>query len=84
MDFLTYLKEEGVVKVKEDILVLNSLSFQQRGEVFIENGLYDQIMTFFDNDQKGRETTEIFKMYFGGKLKPQNYRYTRLWGCLRT
>lgn len=75
MDFLTYLTEEGVVKAKEDILVLNSLSSQQRARVFIEKGGYERILTFFDNDQSGNKITENFKGEFRQKLIPQNYRY---------
>ncbi len=74
MDFLTYLTE-GVVKAREDILVLNSLSFQQRAEVFIETGQYEEVLTFFDNDETGNKATENFKKQFAEKVNPQNYRY---------
>ncbi|WP_421795395.1 toprim domain-containing protein [Haliscomenobacter sp.] len=75
MDFLTYLTEEGVVKAKEDILVLNSLSFQQRVKAFLQSGGYQKIMIFYDNDRTGREATEDFTKSFLGKVEPQNYRY---------
>lgn len=75
MDFLTYLTEEKTVKAREDILVLNSLSFQQQAQLFIENGQYERILTFFDNDRTGNLATENFKELFKGKLLPQNHRY---------
>ncbi len=78
MDFLTYLTEEGVVKATEDILVLNSLSFQQRARDFIESGQYVQVLTFFDNDKTGNKATENFKAQFWEKVFPQNYRYEGL------
>lgn len=75
MDFLSYLTEEQTVKAKEDILVLNSLSFQQQAKLFIENGQYEQVLTFFDNDKTGNKATENFKEHFAEKIFPQNYRY---------
>ncbi|MDX2068215.1 MAG: toprim domain-containing protein [Haliscomenobacter sp.] len=78
MDFLTYLTEEGVVKPKEDILVLNSLSFQQRARDFIEKGGYERVLTFFDNDQAGSEAAKDFKKVFQRKIEAQNIRYKSL------
>jgi len=75
MDFLTYLTEEGVVKAQEDILVLNSLSFQERARDFLEKGGYTRILTFFDNDRTGKLATENFKEHFITRLSPQNHRY---------
>lgn len=75
MDFLTYLTEEGVVKAKEDILVLNSLSFQERAKFFIKTTQYEKILTFFDNDHKGSEATEDFKNSFRELVRPQNHKY---------
>ena len=75
MDFLSYLTEEGVVKAKEDILVLNSLSFQQRARNFIEKGGYTRILIFFDNDNAGYNTSLEFKKSFSMKVEPQNFRY---------
>lgn len=75
MDFLTYLTEEEIVKAKEDILILNSLSFQQQAKIFLQSGNYEKVLTFFDNDRTGREATEAFKQSFSGKVETQNFRY---------
>lgn len=75
MDFLSYLTEEGGVKVKEDILVLNSLSFQLRARDFIKKGGYERVLTFFDNDRVGNLVTQDFIGNFHEKLAPQNPRY---------
>lgn len=75
MDFLTYLTDEKITKTKEDILILNSLSFQQQAKIFLESGRYEQILTFFDNDRTGREATEDFTKSFFDKVEPQNHRY---------
>lgn len=33
------------------------------------------ILTFFDNDQMGKEATENFRVHFSEKANPQNHRY---------
>jgi hypothetical protein len=77
MDFLSYLTEERTVKAKEDILILNSLSFQQQAKLFIENGNYQQILTFLDNDRIGNLATQDFSEHFSNKVSPQNFRYQK-------
>lgn len=75
MDFLTVLtlKQEPVLSV--DVVVLNMVNMRKRALDFIKHAGYDQVFTFFDNDDSGEKTTQMFIEELGQKVKPQNHLY---------
>nr|WP_290929190.1 toprim domain-containing protein [Haliscomenobacter sp.] len=77
MDFLTYLTEEKRLRMPEDVIILNSISFLQRAKSYLQARRYTRILTFFDNDRTGELATEDFLSSFpSGVVIPQNQRYS--------
>jgi hypothetical protein len=74
---LTYLTEEKRLRVPEDVIILNSISFLQRAKSYLQARHYTRILTFFDNDRTGELATEDFLSSFPpGVVIPQNQRYS--------
>jgi hypothetical protein len=58
-DFLSYLTLQKVDKSKHDVAVLNSVANVQKAMDFLK--AHKEIYTYLDNDEGGRNTTELIK-----------------------
>ena len=58
------------------------VNMRRRAIDFIRQNDYQEIYTFFDNDQSGEKTTQMFmeETQFKGKVQPQNHLYK---DCIR-
>ncbi len=76
IDFLSYLTDKNLEAPVEDTVILNSASFGKSAMELIEQGAYQQIFTFFDNDKTGQGVTASFREKFGeGKVQAMNGLY---------
>ncbi|WP_148270857.1 CHC2 zinc finger domain-containing protein [Haliscomenobacter hydrossis] len=76
-DFLAYLCLEGIqVDLPQDVLVLNSLSFQEQGFSLLESRDYHQVDSYLDNDEAGASATlELIYRMGEQRVQPQHRRY---------
>ena len=77
MDFLTVLTLKNEPVLSLDVIVLNMVNMRRRAIDFIKQVGYKKIYTFFDNDDSGEKTTQMFldRSELQGKVKPQNHLY---------
>ncbi|MEL6659537.1 MAG: toprim domain-containing protein [Bacteroidota bacterium] len=75
MDFLTVLTIKDVPVLPVDVVVLNMVNMRQRAMEFIRSQKYKTVYTFFDNDNAGEKTTQLFQDKLGEVVKPQNHLY---------
>lgn len=76
IDFLSYLTDKKLEVPTEDVVILNSASFSKVAMELIEQGTYQQIFTFFDNDKTGQGLTTNFQEKFGpSKIQAMNQLY---------
>lgn len=76
MDFLTVLTIKGEEVLPIDAIVLNMANMRKRALDFILNADYQEVFTFFDNDNAGEKTTQVFVDGLGAIVKPQNHLYS--------
>lgn len=76
-DFLAYLCLEGIQgDLPHDVLVLNSLSFQEQGFSLLESRGYLQVDSYLDNDEAGAGATlELIYRMGEQRVQPQHRRY---------
>ena len=77
MDFLSVLTQKGTPVLAVDVIVLNMVNMRRRAIDFIKQNDYKEIYTFFDNDQSGEKTTQMFidEPQLKGRVQPQNHLY---------
>lgn len=76
LDFLSYLTDKKLIRPSDDVIVLNSVSFQEQAAELITTKAYTTICTFFDNDKTGNELTNNYAEQFKNRqFKPQNALY---------
>ena len=77
MDYLSVLTQKGTPVLAVDVIVLNMVNMRRRAIDFIKQGDYKEVYTFFDNDQSGEKTTQMFveEPALKGKVEPQNHLY---------
>lgn len=76
IDFLSYLTDYKANQLTDDVIVLNSVSFQEQAAELITAKDYTKICTFFDNDKTGLELTNNYAEQFKHcQFKPQNALY---------
>ena len=75
MDFLTVLTIKNVPVLPVDVIVLNMVNMRRRAIDFIKQAGYEEVFTFFDNDEGGVKTNKLFIDIFGEKIKSQNFVY---------
>ena len=77
MDYLSVLTQKGTPVLAVDIIVLNMVNMRRRAIDFIKQEDYQEIYTFFDNDQSGEKTTQMFldEPQLKGRVEPQNHLY---------
>ena len=75
MDFLSILtiKKQAVLSI--DTIILNMVNMRKRAIDFIKQAQYEKVYTFFDNDEAGEKTTQLFLQELGGIVKTQNHLY---------
>jgi 5S rRNA maturation endonuclease (ribonuclease M5) len=76
IDFLTILTIKDVAVLPVDVIVLNMVNMRRRAIDFIKQANYQQVFTFFDNDDSGEKTTQLFIDELEGMVKPQSHLYT--------
>lgn len=62
MDMLSYLTLKKANRSDADILVLNSISNVSKGMDYLKS--HKEVYTFLDNDEAGRNTTQVIKSAF--------------------
>lgn len=60
MDFLSVLAERKFKKLRNDAIVLNSLTQMNEAAAYIREYGYETAYTWFDNDEAGKKATEAF------------------------
>lgn len=76
IDFLSYLTDYETEQLKDDVIVLNSVSFKKQAAELITAKGYTKIYTFFDNDKTGLELTNKYAEQFKHcQFNPQNALY---------
>lgn len=75
LDFLSYTTLFGV-KVGEDYLILNTVSFVEKAIKAIKKGQYEDVKTYFDNDAAGHKATDAFTSELP-LTEPQNAIYAQ-------
>lgn len=76
IDFLSYLTDKKIKHPSDDVIVLNSVSFQEQAADLITAKAYTTICPFFDNDKTGLELTNNYSEQFKHcQFKPQNAFY---------
>lgn len=74
MDFLSIMSQSNRKNLPNDVMVLNSIALQERAIEWMRLQSYQEVYTFFDNDQAGEKATKRFEQ-LDMKVIPQNYRY---------
>ena len=75
MDFLTVLTIKKVAVLSVDVIILNMVNMRRRALDFIKTSGYSEVFTFFDNDEAGEKTTQLFEEELGSIVRPQNHLY---------
>lgn len=82
MDFLsalTYYQQIDVTKFEQlidgDVIIMNSLAFQQRTNNVLFNSHYSKIELFLDNDLPGKKATSQFLADFGAITEDSSHVY---------
>jgi 5S rRNA maturation endonuclease (ribonuclease M5) len=58
-DFMSYLEYEGTTESFCDVIILNTCALWKRGVEFVEeNGKYEKVELYLDNDKVGKETAQ--------------------------
>ena len=76
-DFLAWLCLEQIsAELPQDVLVLNSLSFQEQGLSLLESRNYARVHSYLDNDEAGGVATlELIYRLGEERVAPQHRRY---------
>lgn len=74
-DFLALLTERRILKLKTDVIILNSLTQIPKAEALILEKRYTKIFGFLDNDTEGIKGTEHLKKKFPGEFLDMRYLY---------
>lgn len=59
-DFLSYLTDKKINRLKSDVVIMNSTKLVERTKQLITNNSYEKVYTFFDNDKSGEKAQDSF------------------------
>lgn len=75
LDHLSLLVFLKVLRLRGDVIILNSLSSYENAKTYIQNKAYQKIDLFLDNNSPGETVTQAFTTDFPGKVTDQRIAY---------
>lgn len=75
LDHLSLLVLLKVLRLRGDVIILNSLSSYENAKAYIQNKAYQKIDLFLDNNDAGEQTTQTFIADFPGLVTDRRKTY---------